>query len=514
MKFTAIHLPMIWLVLHAVPTLVLGGSLRGLSTSLSVESNALPSPPPPADLTEDISLAAGLDCERTGKGQAEIWLGFHEVDNLNQATIWVISPFWKHHTSFPGGGEWLDVDNKDLLPFDPVYKKKCYKYFSIGAGTPSTGPQVLAAGINRDEDVTTKLDNPSLVARRNTVRTLDLTAKIDTLIKNINSNFAAVNPNDTPNTILRYNPLPHTDWYTLGHGWGQFNSNGIMAGLLNYLEYDKKKKLEVSEEGWAKPVPTKFFTEAFTTVEDMKMAVYETQTCVEYPAELWVGFHTIKSVEENVPIDHAELWAIQSTSSTTLPDEWMELSPELIPFEYGGDRNCAKFFALSSGFEHGEYKGMVNNEDDCTTNLLGAKKFTVDLPNDLLAEITRTNVNIVKNFEVLKSTTTFPQDWNQWGIRWRQFNGNGYVSGFLNYLAYLKTGDFGEETGKRDFMPDGTLLDGWDKDIPIEFFWKTYTTVNQMRDVAFGDHPKTVAESVVMESQDFFESEELSSLDP
>lgn len=468
-------------------------------------------PPPPADLTEEISLAAGLDC--VPKGQAQIWLGFHNVESFDQATIWVISPFSSHHTPFPGGG-WLDVDNKDLLPFDPEYKKKCYKYFSIGAGTPSTGPQVLAAGINRPEDVTTKLDNPSLVARRNTKRTLELTAGIDTLIKTINSNFAAVNPNDTPKTILKYNPLPHTEWYTLGHGWGQFNSNGIMAGLLNYFDDMKKiREVNVSVEGWAKPVPTKFFTEAFTTVEGMKTAVYETQTCVEYPTELWVGFHTIESVEENVPIDHAKLWAIQSTSSM-LSDDWKELSPELIPFEYEGDRNCAKFFALSSGFEHEEYKGMVNNVDDCTTDLLGAKKITFGLPDDLLAEITETNVNIVENFKLLKSTTTFPQDWNQWGIRWRQFNGNGYVSGFLNYLAFLDGQGLENESGKEDFMPDGTFLDGWDKDIPIEFFWKTYTTEKQLKDVALGDHPKTVIESVAMESQDSFESEELFSLDP
>ena len=87
----------------------------------------------------------------------------------------------------------------------------------------------------------------------------------------------------------------------------------------------------------------------------------------------------------------------------------------------------------------------------------------------------------------------FPQGWNDWDLGWKEFNGNGYVSGFLNYFAHLNSNNQDDETGKLSFKPTGSFLDGWDKDIPIEFF-ESKMTEPQMKDVVDVDHkPKKYA---------------------
>jgi hypothetical protein len=517
MKFTAIHLPVIWLVLQALPSLVLGGSLRGLSSSLSVESKAT-TPPPPAVLPEAISpLHGGEGCPEQGK--AQIWLGFHSINtNLDQAKIWVISPYKKHRKAITDV-TWNEMIKENIPPaaLEPGVRKGCYYFFSVGAGVEEStdGTEVLVARINHEDDLN-NLDHPVFLKQRTTNNLKSFMTSINHAIETINENFAQTNPSDPTKTILKYNPLPHTDWYRLGHGWGEFNANGIISGLVNnYLKYNKNIEIpsDAFAEGWDRSVPEVFFSETFSTVElpveAMKAAVYENQVCEGGPAELFVGYHTIDSDEQDVSLDHAKIWVVRSTDDPLLDDRWMDLSPERVPYDYAGDMNCAKFLTLGSGFDSEEIIGVVNYEDDYVNDLLGAQKAASGFdPDDLLKIIDESNEMIKQNFEntSLKRTTAFPQFWNKWGFEWNEFNGNGFISGFLNY--YLKElGDDGREVGTIFYKPFGAFLDGWEKDIPIEFFTAVYSEEG-VKDVIDGDH--TPEYGVVPE----LEETQQSSLDP
>lgn len=480
MKSIASQLSLIWLVLQATHSSARDGSLRGLSsssTSSGVVARRMPTTSCPP------------------RGQAQIWFGYHKINpdltNMYQAELWVISPYTSHK-SLPGF-VWnaMPSDTPPEMFFLKGLDPSCYHFFTVGAGGKSSQkPDVLEAGMNRNADVNKPILDPKFLKVRSKENLVRFKTTTDEAITAINANFEAkLDPNDATKTLLKYNLLPHMDWYKLGHGWEQFNANGFMAGLLNKLGIKKSANIDTSMLfGWDKPVPQELFqAPTISSFADMKSIVLHSKECTTSPAELWVGYHT-DSTNLVAPVDHAKIWVIQSTAAA-LPSDWKDLTPEMVPVGYEGDRNCAKFFSLSSGFGHGQYEGLVNENNDINTNLLGAVKVSFEIPDDLLEVIkTTTNPNIKANFQLLKSMTAFPQDWNAWDIGWREFNGNGYISGFLNYLAHLQSNLQEDQTGDQGFKPTGSFLDGWKKDIPIEFFETTFTTLKEMKAAVDADH--------------------------
>jgi hypothetical protein len=500
---------MIWLVLQATPLSVRGGSLRGISSSSSSSGVARRLPTCPLN------------------GQAKIFIGHHKIDKklpqLNQAVLWVVSPFTSHYDL--ENFTWEDMPSD--APTEVFYKKKvnhaCYHLFTVGAGGKSPEePEVLTAGINRKDDRNKPFLDPVFVTNRNTADLTKFKTAIDKAIKTVNANFAAkLDPNDPTKkkTLLKYKLIPHDNWYQLGHGWEEFNTNGFMTGLITTLGsvYNAALTKDTSTlPGWNKPVPPDFFNISPTTstsFTSMKSSVYKTEPCVNHPPELWVGYHT-DLTNKVATVDHAKIWVIQSTTAT-LTSDWNDISPEMVPPEYAGDKNCAKFFSLSSAFGHGSFGGILNDSTDLDTNLLGAVKATFALPGNILSEITKTNPIIQANFDLLKGMTAFPQDWNQWDIGWKEFNGNGYVSGFLNYLAHLTSGDHGNELGTKSLKPKASFLEGWDKDVPIEFFESTMSADN-MKAVVDKHHDAEYTEVIEPDAPDLTagKEEQQSTLDP
>ncbi len=248
----------------------------------------------------------------------------------------------------------------------------------------------------------------------------------------------------------------------------------------------------------------------------MKAEVYKGHKCEGGLAELWVGYHPIYSDEQNVWIDHAKIWVMISTSKSLPDSRWKDLSPEKVPLDYEGDRNCVKFFSLGSGFVQGEIKGQVNEEGDLTKDLLGAVQVKTGFdPSKLLTDIDKVNLIIDQNFanSSLKRWSAFPQDWNYWGFDWDEFNGNGYISGFLNYLMKAEGNEEGQES-----KPLGGNVDGWEKDIPIELFQKVYSK-DEVRKVTDNDHfpdwrPEEETKGETQTSSTGEETQQLSSLDP
>ncbi len=129
----------------------------------------------------------------------------------------------------------------------------------------------------------------------------------------------------------------------------------------------------------------------------------------------------VKFAQQNVLIDHAKLWVISSNPSHfNLPNVvWHDLRREMVPSDYQGNRDCAKFFTIGSGFAQGELKGELNNEDDREEPLWGAKKVDSNCnPVSLWEKIQSSNVILGKNYaKVLQRSTDFPEEFNDWGFK-------------------------------------------------------------------------------------------------
>lgn len=310
-------------------------------------------------------------------GKAELWVGHHQfqsqLDNFDQAKIWVISSNPVHHSSLPAD-TWKPVP-KNMRGLDD-YKgdRKLAKFYSIGAGEASTTNHNLKGEINRKEDVSKALHVPKFIMEIDDPAAFKV--RVDAANLNMNANFS--------NTLLCYQVYPWIDWLTRGYGWVEFNSNGYISGLLSFFGQVIEKPRDYVY-GWDKPVPRVLFEKKDFTNNSLKKEYFVPPVGGE--AEIWVGYHSVQPGEENVLVDHAKLWVISSNPAhhMAMGDVWKPLSRDRIPSDYKGDKNFAKFFTLGAGFSAHELKAEVNHEDDVNKNLSGAKMVASSLGIDPVA---------------------------------------------------------------------------------------------------------------------------------
>ncbi|KAL7428126.1 hypothetical protein ACHAXH_003604, partial [Discostella pseudostelligera] len=95
----------------------------------------------------------------------------------------------------------------------------------------------------------------------------------------------------------------------------------------------------------------------------------------------------------------------------------------------------------------------------------------------------------------------FPEEFNDWGFKWNEFSGNGYISGFLNYYTNLVT-------AQDTFKPMGANLIGWDKDVNMRYFSIEFASNKAVEEEFFREHrPKNYTPAPVT-------ADETQSLDP
>lgn len=435
-------------------------SLKDLSLSLSTLP---PTTPPPTTAPPTPSPS----------GQAEVWVGHHSLqsnlNNFDQAKIWVISSNPDHHSSLPAG-TWKPVPTSMELN-GYMGNRKSAKFYSIGAGEVSKN---LVGAINRPVDTSNPLHDAEFVMHIDNPAAFK--ARIEMANKKMNDFFSK--------SLLQYQAYPWTDWYKRGYGWVEYNSNGYVSGLLSYLGHNISNP-GTFLHGWDKPVQKAFFEKNFTTNIAVKNEVFN--NCLGGEAEVWVGYHNVSTTaEQDVWVHHAKLWVISSDSSHHKPDGvWKDLRQDRVPTGYKGDKNCAKFYTLGAGFSKPDLVPVVNYKDDVEIGLSGAVlvKSGVD-PVSLMADIEIANKNVKESFENtdLKRETAFPRDWNDWGWGWDEFNGNGYISGLLKFLNY-------DEVDLDATIFSEGILPGWKKSVPAAFFDSACTSTLEAKLVVFNEHP-------------------------